>query len=314
MLAVAGDPPAQQRGWAVEFKYDGLRARALRFSDGSMDLVSRNGNPLLSSFPELAVLREVAGQRSLVLDGEIVCLRSGRPDFAALQTRMHVQRPSEHLQRVSPASYIAFDLIALDGDTLTGLDYRTRRDLLASLGLSAAAPTVQVPPHYEDLSIEQMLTISAENGLEGVVVKRLASRYQSGRSNDWRKIPLKRTTEALVGGWLPGRGALSGTVGALLIGAYTPDGRLAFLGSVSSGLTNAQRRALTAGLPELSRPDSPFAAPLPDVERRTARWVEPLLVVDVAYRELTKGGRLRHPSFRGVRADREPDEVVVPTP
>lgn len=275
-----------------------------------MHLLSRNNNPLAPSFPELAALGELLGGRECVLDGEIVCLVDGRPDFGALQKRMHLQRPSQHLLARLPATYIAFDLLELDGDDLTGLDYRTRRGLLASLGLSSGV--VQVPPHYEDLSIAQLLDTAEQHGLEGVLAKRLASQYRPGRSPEWIKIPLRRACDAVIGGWQPGRRSLSGTVGALLLGAHTEDHRLAFLGHVASGLTRAHRAALDEGLPPLETPECPFTPPPPVEHARGARWVQPLVVVEVNYRELTRDGRLRAPSWRGIRTDIDADQVVPP--
>lgn len=314
MLATTGEPPSDQRGWGTEYKWDGQRARALVQADARVEVLSRNNNPISASFPELNVLGELADGRECVLDGEIVCLRGGRPDFAQLQRRMHLRNPSQRLLRAAPASYMVFDLLWLDTDDLTAMPYRTRRDLLASLGFSAGAPTVQVPPHYEDLAIEELLVIAEQHGLEGVIAKRLNAPYRPGRSPSWVKIPFTHTTEALIGGWQPGRGSLTGTAGALLIGAYTPDRQhLAYLGRVSSGLTHAQRRVLADGLPELEITECPFI-PAPPVEQaRGVRWVQPLMVVDVAYRELTKEGRLRAPVWRGVRGDRDVAEITLPT-
>lgn len=312
VLASTGQPPADQRGWATEYKWDGQRSRALIHRDGRVELLSRNNNVITASFPELSRLGELLSGREGVLDGEIVASRSGRPDFAQLQKRMHLQRPSPRTLEAVSISYMVFDLLDLDGDDLTRVDYRTRRSVLASLSLSSGAPVVQVPPHYEDLAVDKMLIIAAEHGLEGVIVKHLTSTYRPGRSKSWIKVPFTRTTEAVIGGWQPGRGQLAGTVGALLLGAHTTDGRLAYLGHVSSGLTHAQRRVLADGLPDLEIRQCPFTPPPPAEHTRSARWVDPLVVVDVAYREITRDGRLRAPSWRGIRSDIEPEQVVVP--
>jgi bifunctional non-homologous end joining protein LigD len=312
MLAVAGEPPADERGWAYEFKYDGLRARAIVDADG-VDLVSRNGNVLTRSYPELAVLSELAAGRELVLDGEIVSLsRTGRPDFGQLQDRMHHRLPSAALIAATPVSYIAFDLLALDGQDLTGEPYETRRTVLASLALSRP-PAVQVPPHYADLSAEQLLGIAVDHGLEGLVAKRLASRYRPGRSKDWIKIPLRRTCETIIGGWQPGTGRHAGTVGALLLGAHDHDGRLVYLGHVGSGLTDQLRDAMREGFAQIEIRRSPFDSPVAPDRARGAHWLRPVLVAEVNYREITTDHQLRHPSWRGLRTDIDPDQVTIPS-
>lgn len=310
MLAALGSPPADLRGWALEFKWDGLRALCLALADGHVELLSRSGQRLTSGFPDLADIGKPLSGREAVLDGEIVVLRAGQPDFAALQQRMNLTHPSTTRVRANPATYMAFDLLALDGEDLTGQPYRTRRELLATLTLTG--PRLQVPPHYEDLSAAQLLRIADEHGLEGIVAKRLDASYRSGRSRSWIKIPIRRTLEALVGGWQPGGGSLAGTVGTLLLGAWTDDGRLAYLGHVASGLTRAQRATLADGLPELEIAECPFDPMPPPEHAHNARWVTPGLVVEVAYKELTRTGKLRAPSWRGVRTDLDPDNITLP--
>jgi bifunctional non-homologous end joining protein LigD len=311
MLAVAGQPPADERGWAYEFKYDGLRARALIDATG-VELISRNGNVLTCSYPELAVLAGLAAGRELVLDGEIVSLSAtGRPDFGQLQTRMNISRPSDALVATTPVSYIVFDVLALDGQDLTGEAYETRRTVLASLALSRP-PVVQVPPHYADLAAEQLLDIAVDHGLEGLVAKRLDSRYRPGRSKDWITIPLRRTCETIIGGWQPGSGRHTGTVGALLLGAHDHDGLLVYLGHVGSGLTDRLRDAMRDGFAQIEIPRSPFHTPAAPDHARGAHWLRPVLVAEINYREITTDHQLRHPSWRGLRTDIHPDQVTLP--
>lgn len=307
MLATLGSPPADLQGWALEFKWDGIRALCLLDSAGRVELYGRSGTRLTDSFPDLAEIAAPLDGREAVLDGEIVVLRSGRPDFAALQQRMHIARPNPARVRANPAGYLAFDLLALDGDDLTDRPYRVRREMLTELPLSGSR--VQVPPNFEDLSVEQLLAISEQHGLEGVVAKRLDSHYREGRTRNWIKIPMRRTVETLVGGWQTGRGSLTDTVATLLLGAWADDGRLTYLGHVASGLTRADRVALDEGLPPLEVADCPFDPMPPPEHTRGARWVTPVLVVEVLYKEFTAGGRLRAPAWRGVRPDRDPDEV-----
>ena len=155
-----------------------------------------------------------------------------------------------------------------------------------------------------------MQAASLENGLEGVVAKRLDSPYRpGGRGPDWRKVKNIRTQSVVVGGWRPGAGRRAGGIGSLLLGVHDDTGRLVFAGHVGTGFTAAALAEL--GRLVTARSTSPFADALPREVTRDAHWVEPLLVGEVGYTEWTREGRLRHPSWRGLRDDQRPDDVVV---
>lgn len=310
MLAVSGPPPATTAGWAVEFKWDGVRAVVAAAGD-TVRLASRNGNDVTRGYPEIAGAGLGAG-RSLLLDGELVALgEGGRPDFGRLQQRMHVRSPGPELLARVPVSLYVFDVLEVDGERLVREPYDARRERLLALGLDAAAG-VAVPPSYTDLAGEQLLEVAREHGLEGIVAKRRASRYEPGRrSTAWVKTALLTTQEVVVAGWTSGEGRRSGTVGALLLGAYDGDGRLRFLGHVGTGFTGAMLTDLLARLQPLRRPDSPFDEDVPREHARRAQWVHPRLVGEVVFRMRTTDGRLRHAAWRGLRPDRDPGEVVL---
>ncbi|MPZ62925.1 MAG: DNA ligase [Propionibacteriales bacterium] len=312
MLATAGELPRDEDGWAFEFKWDGVRALA-EIGERGVELFNRSGNPITDGYPELAVLAEVAAGHDLLLDGEIVAPdAAGRPDFGRLQTRMHARQPSAGLLRGAPVAYFAFDLLYLDGQDLTARTYESRRGLLADLDL-ARPPAVQVPEHYQDVAGRQLLDVATEHRLEGIVAKRLASRYQSGRrSHDWVKIPLRHTCEAVIGGWRPGHGRLTGGLGSLLLGGYDAHGDLVYIGHVGTGFTNAVRSTLHSRLRDFTQPASPFGSPLPREHSRDAVWVRPVLVGSVEYRDLTHDGILRAATWRGLRTDLDPTDVAVP--
>ena len=150
-------------------------------------------------------------------------------------------------------------------------------------------------------------------GLEGVVAKRRGSRYlPGGRGDAWRKIKHSRSQEVVVGGWRPGQGRRDGTIGSLLMGVPTEDG-LHYVGRVGSGLNDRQLDDVQAALTPLARPTSPFSD-VPREDARDALWLEPLLVAEVTYGELTGPGRMRHPVWRGLRPDKRPDDVVWELP
>lgn len=316
MLATAGVAPTTTTGWAVEFKWDGVRA-IVDGTVGGVRLTSRNGNDMSAGYPELTRAGSVGGWaagRHVVLDGELVALdAAGRPDFGLLQHRMHLRHPAPEVVARVPVALYVFDLLVLDGRRLLREPYDTRRDLLDTLGLGDVAG-VQVPPSVADVPATQLLEVARAHGLEGVVAKRRGSRYEPGRrSASWVKTALLSTQEVLVAGWTAGEGRRAGTVGALLLGAHDVDGRLRFLGHVGTGFTDAVLRDLHARLAPLRRDTGAFDDDeVPREYARPARWVEPVLVGEVEYRTLTHDHRLRHAVWRGLRPDRDPAGIVLP--
>lgn len=312
MLAVEGELPTGP--WGYEFKWDGYRCCLRVGPSGEARLTSRNGNDLTATYPELAHFPPaLLDGRPGVLDGEIVALDgSGRPDFARLQRR-HQRQPDSSTLDETPVTFFAFDVLLYHGAWLLAEPYERRRGVLA--GLPAAPGRVVVPPAYTaaDIAPGDLLDIARRHSLEGLIAKRLDSRYQPGRrSPSWVKKALSRTQEAVVGGWQPGKGHRSGTIGSLLLGAYDAQGHLRYIGHVGSGFTDAVLADLRDRLAPLQRPTSPFADPVPRADARVARWVEPRLVGDVAFRTWTRDGRLRQPSWRGLRPDKSPTQVTLP--
>lgn len=309
ILATAGPAPSEAAGWAVEFKWDGIRA-LVTATPGGVGVSSRNGNDITRGYPELTGLNGLG--RSVTVDGELVALdRGGRPDFGLLQQRMHVRDPSPELTARVPVVLYVFDLLDLDGHRLVDDTYDGRRDRLLTLGLDRVAG-VEVPPSFIDVTGAALLDIARAHGLEGVVAKRRTSRYAPGRrSAQWVKTALLTTQEVVIGGWTAGQGRRASTVGALLLGAHDPAGRLRHLGNVGTGFTDAMLRDLHTRLLPLEQPTSPFGEPVPREYTRGARWVTPRLVGEVQYRTLTADSRLRHAAWRRLRPDRDPHEIQI---
>jgi bifunctional non-homologous end joining protein LigD len=310
MLAPAGDlPPEDEDGdWGYEFKWDGVRAVAA-VRGGVLALTSRKGTEITVRYPEVARLPEALSGREAVLDGEIVAMDDqGRPDFGALQNRMHRTGPEvPRMAAARPVTYLVFDLLALDGEDLTRLPYAERRERLDALAPSGHRWATT--PWFRGGGAG-VRAASVENGLEGVIAKRLGSPYRPGlRSPDWRKIKNVRTQSVVVGGWRPGAGRREGLIGSLLFGVHDDEGRLVYAGHVGTGFTEQALRDLQGML--TPRATAPFADPLPREVTRDAHWVEPELVGEVAYAVWTADGRLRHPSWRGLRDDLTPDDVVI---
>jgi bifunctional non-homologous end joining protein LigD len=311
MLATPGQlpRPEDESAWAFEMKWDGVRLVA--YADrGSLRLMTRNDRDVTATYPELRGLADALGEHRAVLDGEVVALDdAGRPSFSVLQQRMHVQRPTPALRARVPVTYLAFDVLHLDGHSTTGLPYAERRTRLATLALAGEA--WQVPPHFAGSGAEAMRASLAQ-GLEGVVAKRQASTYTPGlRSRDWLKVKHVRMQEVVVGGWTEGAGSRSGQIGSLLLGVHEAGSSgLRYAGHVGTGFTAAVLDDLARRLRRLERRTAPFADEVPRRDARGAHWVTPRLVGEVAFTEWTPDGRLRHPSWRGLRPDKDAEAVV----
>jgi bifunctional non-homologous end joining protein LigD len=311
MLAVLRDAlPRDDAKWAYEFKWDGVRATTY-VDAGSLRVLSRNEKDVTATYPELRQLAESLGSRQVVLDGELVAMdEAGRPSFGALQPRMHVTQAAAIRRLVAeiPVTYLVFDVLYLDGRSLLDVAYAERRQVLESLELSGAR--WQTPPSF-DGGGAAVLKASGEQGLEGVVAKRLDSRYAPGkRADSWLKVKNLRTQEVVIGGWKPGEGRRANMIGSLLFGVPDDNGALQYAGHVGTGFTEQMLRDLEADLSQLVRDASPFADTVPREHARDAHWVEPRLVGEVRFGEWTRDGRLRHPAWRGLRTDKSPDEVV----
>ncbi|WP_328306928.1 non-homologous end-joining DNA ligase [Actinomycetospora sp. NBC_00405] len=319
MLATAGPvPPGPE--WALELKWDGMRCLAYveAPSPDAVVLVSRAGRRVSGSYPDVArALAAAVGTRRVVLDGEIVVLSApsagapARPSFDRLQLRMGVQKPSPQLVDRAPASFVAFDLLCWDDEPLLALPYLERRARLERLGLDGHRGLV-VSPVLEGLEAGTALEVAESHGMEGIVAKRRDAAYRPGRSHAWVKTPLWRTTEAVIGGWAEGRGRHAGAVGAVLLGLPTPSGGLRYIGHVGTGLRDSERDRLHVQLTDVETAGSPFDGPVP--EQRSARWTRPTLVAEARFRSWSDDGVLRHSSWRGLRADRHPDDLAPGLP
>jgi bifunctional non-homologous end joining protein LigD len=306
MLAKAGELPREDGRWAYEVKWDGVRA--IGYAEGGrLRLESRNGRDITPRYPELRELGRALGAREAILDGEVVAIgEDGRPSFQRLQGRMHLT--SEHtvrrLSQSEPVTYVIFDLLWLEGRSLMDLPYVERRERLMELGLDG--PTWQTPAHHVGDGAA-LLEASRAQGLEGILAKRVDCPYTPGRrSQGWIKVKNVRRADVVIGGWLPGEGNRSGRIGALLVGYYD-DGELKYAGRVGTGFTQAELDRLQSLLEPLAREDSPFSGRQPP---RGARFVEPRLVATVDYGEWTQTRTLRHPSYKGLRDDVDPEDVT----
>lgn len=316
MLAVLSTLPVDEGAYGFEYKWDGIRAIA--FWDGrKVRLETRNGIDVTMSYPELTFPGESLLSHAVVLDGEIVAMdEEGRPSFNMLQHRMGLLQEGAIAGRMRevPVTFLIFDILHLDGYSTMDVPYRERRFYLEELEISTGH--WMVPPYHTGEG-EAMLLVARDQGLEGVMAKRLEGVYQPGqRSREWRKIKIVHRQEFVIGGWMPGSAGGEG-VGSLLVGynditeeraARTGKGpRLIYAGKVGTGFTERDRVLLRRFLEKKKRPESPFEG---SAGEAAAYFVEPDIVADVEFRGWTSDWRLRQPSFKGIRPDKAPGEVI----
>ncbi len=309
MLATLTDGPFDDPAWGFEPKWDGIRALAV--CDTSTRLFSRNGRDVTQGYPELAGLHDRLVALDAIVDGEVVAFQNGKPSFQLLQQRMHVreQRRVEALAKQIPVVLMAFDLLYLDGVSLVGRALRERREALEEI--LVPDEHVQLSPLVEGAGTA-LYRAAEEQGLEGIVAKRLDSRYEPGsRSRSWLKAKLTYDADVVIVGWTEGEGRRRGRIGSLVMAVYDSDG-LRYVGNVGTGFDEAALDDAARRLAEIETTASPFdrsvirSAP----ELRRAHWVEPRLVAVVEHRQLTDAGRLRAPSFKGWRDDKPPEECT----
>jgi bifunctional non-homologous end joining protein LigD len=312
MLAELWAEPFDDPRWRFEPKLDGIRTLTYVTTDATR-LISRTGRDQSAQYPELDNLAENVNALQAVIDAEIVALDpNGIPSFELLQQRMNLASPRdiERTRRKLPVVTYAFDLLWFDGRDLTGEPLEDRRELLEDI--VTPDETFRLTT-FVDEEGKRLFESAQQLGFEGVVGKKLGSIYQPGRrSKDWRKVKALNRQSCVILGWTPGTGSRSRTFGSLLVGAYR-DGDLVWIGQVGTGFTESMLADLLGRLAELETPESPIDDP--ELRKlKGARWVRPELVCEVEYLAMTSGGKLRAPSYKGLRPDKVPQDCVLERP
>jgi bifunctional non-homologous end joining protein LigD len=299
MLATLAEELPRGAGWIFEVKWDGYRAIA-SVAGSEATLTSRNGNDLTSRFEHVAKeIAKAVKTTDCVLDGEVCALdESGRSSFSAMQQG----------KAGTPLVYYVFDVLEVEGEPLVDLPLVDRRKRLDVL-LDKRNRTVRLSDSFDDG--EALLQAAKERGLEGVIAKRLDSRYVEGkRTRDWLKIKTHGEQEFVIAGFTKGTGRRASSFGSLVLGYYQGD-ELVYAGNVGTGFNSREIEKLLDKLRPLKRPTTPFreVPKMPKVRKSDVIWVEPKLVCQVEFVEWTHDGRLRAPSYKGLREDKPAEDV-----
>jgi bifunctional non-homologous end joining protein LigD len=300
--------PFSRAGWVFELKYDGFRVLAAG-GGGEARLFYKSGHDATRMLPEIARAVAALPLAGLILDGEAVVLdEAGKPDFQRLQRRGLRTRAidAEHAAAATPATFFVFDLLACEGFDLRPLPFTARRALLRRVLAGQEPGTLRLSDEIPDRG-EDLYAAVAAMGLEGVVGKRADSPYRSGYSADWLKVRVDRTSDFAVVGFDPVPGSRSGFRN-LHLAVRDAAGGLAYAGTVGSGFSREDFAELRPRLEPTRRASPPLAV----AAGRGTAWVEPEVVVEVRYKEWTRGGHLRHPVFLRVRDDKTVEECVRP--
>ena len=315
MKATLIDEPFDDDKWIFEPKWDGVRTLAICNIDKTL-LMSRNHNDVTATYPEFERLHDRLVCIDAIVDGEIVAMSKGRPSFERLQSRINLQNPRD-VQRVMkqiPATFIAFDLLYLDGKSLLKLPVEERKELLDELVVPSE--NVQVSTYVQGQGVA-LYDAAFEQKLEGIIAKKMGCPYRPGRrGREWLKVKTVHDAELVIGGWSRGEGSRSTSFGALLVGAYEGD-ELRFVGAVGTGFSQKTLEMLVPQLQELETDELPFVidprkTPSTGFGKpvRDPHWVRPELVAKVEFRELTSTGKLRAPSFKGLDPSKAPRECL----
>ena len=300
MLAKDTSIPFSGSDWLFEIKWDGIRAIA--YVDEHLSLLSRNNIEISGQFPELEELTHLAPKT--VLDGEIVIMRDKKPDIQALLSRVQSGAvPPGHTGLT--ASYVVFDILEKDGKSLTGLTLTERRKILAEAVRDGPHVTVSVPIEGQG---EDYYRLAVAEGLEGIMAKRKDSLYQPGiRSDSWLKLKVQHSCDCIIAGYTPGQGGRGSAFGALLLGLYDEaDGKIVYIGKVGTGFSDRD-------LSEFMKFFSKYKTDVPNFSNITEPvvWLEPILVCEVAYQNVTRDHKLRIPRFIRLRQDKNPEDCTT---
>src|SRR5580698_1029113 len=306
-LATLTDDRFSDPAWIYERKFDG--ERCLAFRDGArLRLMTRNQKQVTGTYPEIAEALEAQGATDFIVDGEVVAFDGAQTSFSRLQRRLGVREPGPALVAEVPVYVYLFDVLWADGQDVRPRTLLERKTVLHDL-LSFGGPLRYA--EHRDTDGVAYYREACQLGWEGLIAKRADAPYRAGRQRDWLKFKCLNGQEFVIGGYTDPQRSRQG-LGALLVGYYDADGRLAYAGKVGTGFTQATLLSLHESLSALERGTSPFAIGKPP--HAGVHWVDPRMVAQIEFAEWTSDALLRQPRFEGLRYDKDPAEVVRETP
>ncbi|VVB95853.1 DNA ligase [uncultured archaeon] len=303
MLASPADAPFSSDDWIFEVKWDGIRA--ISYVNEKLSIRSRNQKELIDNFPELNELKELAS--NTVLDGEIVVMKDGKPDFQSLIQRMQNIKPGDivYMSGKFPATYIIFDILEKDGKEMLDIPLMERKSILKN---SVKEGKFIVLSLFVENAGEDYYRAVLEKGLEGIMAKKKQSSYEPGkRSNSWLKIKQEKTCDCVIFGYTKGEGNRENTFGSLIMGLYDAAGPV-FIGKVGTGFSQEYRENMKQSLDKYKTERETLTGV--DMDREIT-WLRPELVCEVGYQTVTDDGKLRIPVFKRFREDKDPFECTI---
>jgi DNA ligase D-like protein (predicted ligase)/DNA ligase D-like protein (predicted 3'-phosphoesterase) len=303
MLARSAEEPFTSRDWIFEVKWDGIRA--ISYVGEDLSIKSRNHKELLSNFPELEELKQLAG--GTVLDGEIILMRDGQADFQTLIERNQKTsiRDIEYMAKKYPATYVVFDILEKNNQPVINETLVERKRILKESVQEGAYVVLSL--FVEETGVTYFQA-ALEKGVEGIMAKKKESQYEPGkRSENWLKIKKLKTCDCVIFGYTRGEGSRKKTFGSLVLGLYD-NLKPVFMGKVGTGFTQQFMEDLIQKLDELQVEEKTLKGVDED---REVVWVQPHLVCEVGYQTLTSEGRLRIPVFKGLKEDKQPRECTI---
>ncbi len=303
MLARTATAPFSSKNWIFEVKWDGIRA--ITYVNDELSIRSRNQKELKNNFPELEEIKGLA--QNLVIDGEIIVLRDGKVDFQAVIKRIQASssKEIEFLKRKFPATYVVFDILEKEGESLINRPLLERKKMLERNVKDGSNIVLSM---FVEEDGETYYRATLEKGLEGIIAKKKGSKYEPGRrSSSWLKIKKTKDCDCVIFGYTKGKGKRIETFGALILGLYDETVPV-FVGKVGTGFSQRDLKTLSQFFKEFTVD----AETLEGVDvPEDITWLEPVLVCQVGYQSVTVDEKLRMPKFRGIRSDKKPSECTI---